>query len=382
MRPEIERLMAQGNLNERLQGWIVLCMYCDSMRIARPEFPLPTGGAGLPTLEMASDRLLHVPPKRLGHTHFIGRFSAIESLVRNLKACHFDLSGLESRMAELLPPEEENWERLRKAEPHRRGDFYCTPFEAESVVGQVALAALVSAPCDQTLIPFLAQGFLSNEDGWLERSPPRRASHSTQWPPRNKYGSDEGVPEERICEQLRGLAQRLDVPGGWRMFAGYVVSYTSKKEFILRIWWEQTPDELVLAPARHSTILSGRSFLWWLGGFAKFPQVRIASGRFVAGHQRLHRSHFEIQPPGEWPDVLGWTPDRQNPLVWLSNGVEVARYDRLHGPLGEIGRGPHHREQPLISRWLITDLAFQQFEEAFGELRLREEFDSYRFEET
>jgi hypothetical protein len=284
-------------------------------------------------------------------------------------------------MAELLPPNNADRLELWEAEPRRRGDFYCTSLDPELAVGQVTLSALASTAREQKWIPYLAQGFLSNEDAWLERSPPRRASPSTQWPPRDRYGSEKDISEESVCSRLRSLAEALDVPIGWRTFAAHVMICTLQKDFIFRLWWEQTPDSLIIEPAKHSSILSGRSFIWWLGEFVTFQRERVASGSFVAGHQRLHRSHFEIQPTREWRDILGWAPDRLNPLVWLSKGVEVARYDRLHGPLGDLSNGPHHREQPIISRWLITDLGFQQFEKLFGELRIREEFETYTFRE-
>ncbi len=155
-----------------------------------------------------------------------------------------------------------------------------------------------------------------------------------------------------------------------------------EEDFVLRLWWEQRPDRLSIRATHVPTCPSGRSFLWWLGDFTE-PETdgnRFVSAFFAGGRQRLHHCHFEIQPALAWRDLLRWEHDHSDPTIWTFNGKIVARYERFHGPLRENTHSPKYR-QPVIDRWVVSKEAFQQVEEAVGGgIRMRCDFESFRFE--
>ena len=158
----------------------------------------------------------------------------------------------------------------------------------------------------------------------------------------------------------------IDVPAGWRTFCRRVTCYTWKNDYDLRLWWEQARNDLILRRSQCPMCRNGRSFFWWLSDCVEPELSAFVSGVFVGGRQRLHYDHFEIKPPKEWRELLGWAPELRNPLQWGHCGVPVARYDRRHGPLRDAPHGPHCR-QPVVVRWLITDEAFQEVERVCGE---------------
>ena len=327
-----------------------------------------------------TSKLLHVPPIKFGRRSLIGRFSGAESTLRHLETCGWDFSSLEATISQKLLAlgEQANGSPERKG-PRRRGDFSCTPLECENAISTAILPVLYADMCDEAGIVHLAQGLLDNEDGWLQAEPFRPASRTDLWPP-DEIGNRNDMPVDDIRERLRKIATNHDVPSGWRTFCAHVFFYTWKTDFELRLWWEQARNDLILRRSRCPTCPSGRSFLWWLGDFFEPGSSVFVSGLFVGGRQRLNYDHFEIQPPKSWRDFFGWAPDSTNPLKWSHNGVAVAQYDRLHGPVRDTPHGPHCR-QPVIERWLITDEAFQQVENFVGLIRLREEFGAHNFKE-
>lgn len=213
----------------------------------------------------------------------------------------------------------------------------------------------------------------------MQAAPLRPASRTDLWPP-DEIGNRNEMSGDEIRERLTEIATVHDVPSGWRTFCAHVFFYTWKKDFELRLWWEQVGEDLILRRSRGRTCPSGRSFLWWLGDFFEPQSREFVSGLFVGGRQRLHYDHFEIQPPKSWRDFFGWSPDSRNPLRWSRKGVAVAQYDRLHGPVRDTPHGPHCR-QPVIERWLITAEAFQEVEKTVGLIRLRDEFAAHDFKE-
>ncbi len=225
----------------------------------------------------------------------------------------------------------------------------------------------------------LAQGLLDSEDGWMQASPLCPASTTDLWP-RDEYGSREKIADDELTRRLREIAMTIDVPAGWRTFCARVTCYTWKNDYDLRLWWEQARNDLILRRSQCPMCRNGRSFFWWLSDCVEPELSAFVSGVFVGGRQRLHYDHFEIKPPKEWRELLGWAPELRNPLQWGHCGVPVARYDRRHGPLRDAPHGPHCR-QPVVVRWLITDEAFQEVERVVGAIRLRDELAVHDFKE-
>jgi hypothetical protein len=379
---DLQRTICEGSLQQRLQAWIILCKVSDVTGAARPRFPLPDTAAAHPVdVPTGTSKLLHVPPMQVGQRILIGRFSGVESTLRLLNACGWDLSDLEASIGErLLAQGEHASDPPPRKGPRRRGDFSCTSLDGESAISAAILSVLSSDECDETGIVRLAQGLLDNEDACIQTAPLRPASHTDLWPP-DEIGNRNEMTSDEMKVRLTEIATIHDVPSGWRTFCAQVRFYTWKKDFELRLWWEQLGSDLILRHTRSPSCPSGRSFLWWLGDFCEPELDRFVSGLFVGGRQRLHYDHFEIQPAKAWRDFFGWSPDSRNPLMWTHKGVAVAQYDRLHGPLRDTPHGPHCR-QPTIERWLITVEAFREVERLVGSLRLRDAFSSHEFKES
>ena len=309
---DLQGLMHQGTLQERLQAWIVLCKLSDMTQIGRPAFPLPEeSGVESVRVPVGESRLLHVPSIKFGSRSLIGRFSGAESTLRHLKSCGWDFSPLEAdyRTAIARPRGTDKW-LPKHSGPHRRGDFSCTRLDGENAISAAILSVLSAGVCDETGIVRLAQGFLDNEDGWLQAVPLRPASRTDLWPP-DEIGNRNEMSSEEIKDRLTQIATGQDVPSGWRTFCAHVFFYTWNKDFELRLWWEQAGNDLILRPSHCPSCPSGRSFLWWLGDFFQPEADVFVSGFFVGGRQRLNYDHFEIQPAKVMARVL-WVGTRSS----------------------------------------------------------------------
>jgi hypothetical protein len=228
----------------------------------------------------------------------------------------------------------------------------------------------------------LAQGFLGNDDAWLQRCPPRRATGQTLWPPTSDNGPSEELSEIDIRQKLISIAESLDLTDGWKTFAARVLFCTRRCDYVLDLWYEQRLASLLLSQGDYPSCPNGRTFLWHLGDFFE-PAVRdtgFVSGYFTGGHQRLSHDILHIQPSRSWRDRFGWSVGRSDPLTWHVDGRPIARYERIHGPLRRTIHEPHFR-QPLVERWVIRQSAFPQIEDQFGSLRHRHDFRVYPYGE-
>jgi hypothetical protein len=283
-----------------------------------------------------------------------------------------------SSIAELPPDDTKQKSRA----PHRRDDYYCNDLGVDSAVGNVILARLADEVMTQHQTVRLAQGFLENDDAWLQRSPPRRSTSQSSWPPTSEYGSQEDLPEAEIRQRLISIAESLDLADGWKTFASRVQFCTRRCDYVLHLWYEQRSASLLLSLGDHPSCPSGRTFLWYIGDFFE-PAVRgtsFVSGYFVGGRQRLNHDILHIQPSRGWRDGFGWSVGLADPLTWHADGRPIARYERIHGPLRRTINEPHFRH-PLIDRWVIRQTAFSQIEDELGSLRHRTDFRQYPYRE-
>ncbi len=212
--PQIDAILQNGTMSERLQAWIVSCKLADSRHAPRPHFPLP---ATLPNTGESDDLpgLLHVPTTRYGNVRLISGYSAAESLLRNLDSCGCDFWALRSHVAKALQEVRTDNAAAKRKGPHRYAATFCTELNAETAVSNAILSVLSSENCEQEAIPFLAQGFLGNEEAWLQRSPPRSSTRVEEWPPGDTYSSGNRLSPSELNSRMQQIALEFDVASGW-----------------------------------------------------------------------------------------------------------------------------------------------------------------------
>ncbi|HEY3965080.1 MAG TPA: hypothetical protein VGM05_11060, partial [Planctomycetaceae bacterium] len=372
---ELVEILRTGQFEQKLQSWIVLCRYSDTICAKRPRFPIPATAAGSGS-QPTSEGILEIPPVHFGRHELVDRNAAAVSKLSRLSYFGFNFRPLSGIIASKLT----SIAGATHQGPHRRNPFTCTPLDSEKVVGDAIDSILAADWLDEQLIPLLAQGFLSNEDAWLQRCPPRPASARIEWPNR-EYGTN-SIGPEATRDALVEIAMNGDVPKGWITIAAKVVDYSWKEDFAAYVWWEDLGDGLTIRAPSVPMCLGGRSFAWWLGKVVQptTTEDQFVSGLFVGGTQRLCNCGFEIQPPSSWYEGMGWRPDPNDALRWYSGPIWVAQYDRMHGPLRNNPHGPSYR-QPVCERWLVTQHAFLELKARFGELRHRVDFKSHPFED-
>jgi len=313
-RVKIEGIMQRGSLGDRLQAWIVLCKHSDILNRPRPVFPLPTTPLRSDLSFRQDGTIMETGDNRLGRTLLSDRYRSAQGILRRLRHCGFNFSPLEATIgSELLRATEPPRPVLKG--PRRHSDVFCAPLDSDRIVGDAIWSVLSTEWCEQEMIPELAQGFLCNEDAWLQRCPPLPLPEPDEWPKLHEHGPDHS-DESMINARLEKIALAVAVPEGWRTFASCVFEYTWDRDFVLSTWWEQFDPSQILTRVERPMSLSSRTFLWWLGEHVEPPMSKIVSAFFAGGTRRLHDSSLEIQPAKAWREHLRWSPDDRDPLTW------------------------------------------------------------------
>ena len=378
----INSVMFSGDLECRLQAWVVLTRNAQVLGERLPTFPLPeTQALSIDEVNQVDMGLMEIPPTVLGSSCFANKFSTIRRMIRYCKLFGLRFERLEGLMAKELGniPVEKVGPDVRSRGPHRHGDFTYVPADSAKAFGTAVLSIISSDWCSNDMIADLSQAILSNEDGWIHRTRPNAIRSFDEWPSELDYGEtelDDGARRQRMLD----AANSASVEEGWRVFVARVREFTSRKDFDLHYWFEEAEDSLLISSPSAPDCPNGRSFPWWIGKPLELFSERFVSGLFVCGHQRLSHCLFEIRLPLDLRDEFGWTPNPANPLQWLHDGKVVAKYERVHGVLRDAPHGPKYR-QPMIDRWVITSEAFNAIKESYPHLRERETFDVYGFKE-
>jgi hypothetical protein len=383
IRPHLGEIMLSGELDERLQAWIALVGQDDRKGRPRTAFPLPDKVAADGNRVLVQQRgMLHSPPRAFGSTRLVNEYSAAASLLGRLDACGFDFYDVEGDIgAGISQIPGDRQERTGKG-PNRRYAFMCGSWVKERVISQAIIPVLSKERVPPESIHHFAQGLLGNEDPWIVRLKSKSTTSPNEaWPKREEY-SFERQSEQEVKTLLTALAVDSDVPQGWSTFAAKAYANTDKRDFVLRLWHENTiapppftREELQMCP-------SGRTFLWWLGNHLEpgLPRGMFVSAFFVGGLQRLRFADLEIIPSKAWRTSLGWHPSDSDPFSWHFGNDCVARFERVAGPLKDSPIGPLFR-QPYFERWLVSDRALEQAEDVFGSLRVCSDFGCHEFKE-
>ncbi|MBX9579403.1 MAG: ATP-binding protein [Gemmataceae bacterium] len=380
--PRLDGLLREGSLTERLQSWVVLCRWADALGQPRPEFP-PSAAQppGRPIVTASSGWPLYNTGQVLGHSRFSDRHSAAAAVLNDLYECGCDFSHLGGAVAESLLLARETTPEDRPRVLRRYNDIICHELHVEAAVGRVITPRLTPADCTAPRLVRLAQAVLDNDEPWLQRDPPRRSAGNV-WPPPDDGYRSEG-PAAGMEGRLTEVARALDVPAGWRVFSARVVFCDGGWDYVLQYWHETYPDDGILTLGDPPTCPSGRTFLSWIR--SAFEPNTLGgpvpvSGYFVGGRSRLHHARVEVHPPRVWQEVLGWRPAPNDPLTWRYGTQDVARYERLHGPLRNMTRSPVHR-RPVVDRWLVSDTGLTQAEQLVGPIRSRTQSGRHEFKE-
>jgi len=376
----IASVMGDGDLDLRLQAWVVLTRNAEVLGSEPPTFPLPS--EAMRRSDFPDDRagLLVIPAEMQGAVQFGNRFSTARNLVQYCGLFGFEFQCLEGVIAQSLSQlgggDEGGRDRLAHG-PHRYADFVYSPAHPEKAFGNAVISILSSRWCSDTHVADLCQAILPNDDAWIIRSRPKAISSINEWPVVSEYGPEKCSSHVRR-DRMRAAAKSASIDDGWEVFAARVRDFSHDEDFDLRYWREEVEEGLLLSKASPPSCFGGRSFPWWIGEPLEPTRKNFVSGFFVGGRQRLHRSNFEIRPPVRWRDEFGWVPDPQDPLHWTKNGEVVAKYERLHGVLRQAPHEPKYR-QPFIDRWVVKSSELQLVKKLIPLLQERERFEVYDF---
>ena len=191
------------------------------------------------------------------------------------------------------------------------------------------------------------------------------------WPDEDEIGRWQEPPNvPALRERLLLLACEHGVGKAETVLAARVEVYSSFYDVHFNVWWEQRMhDESEVSSSHLPTTISARSFCWWLGNWWQPPASETSrSLTFVpGGFQRLAHCFVEWFPALLWIRELDWKPSIQDPLTWTLAGKPVARFQRLHGHTRDSNN--YHHRQPTLTRWLITQEAFETISDKLGRLR-------------
>jgi hypothetical protein len=373
-------VMECGDLDCRLQAWIILNRNAQALGFDPPNFRLPEKTElRIDQVEAIGRPLLEIPPIVRGSSRFANKFSTVKMLVEYCRLFGIEFQKLEGLIAKNLASEvDTNDPDLQNRGPHRYADFCYVPAEAEKAFGNAVCSILTSELCGYSQLAKISQAILTNEDGWIHRTRPKAICAIDDWPAPPEYGGEDLDSETRRQRMLKA-AKCASVDKDWTVFAARIRDFTSREDFDVHFWFEDVGESLIISPPKVSGCPSGRSFIWWIGEPLNLNH-QFVSGLFVGGRQRLSHCHFEIRPPVNWRDGFGWSPNPLNPLEWLLDGKVVAKYERVHGVLRDAPHGPKYR-QPMIARWVITKEAFTSVKRYYPSIRERETFEVHGFKE-
>jgi hypothetical protein len=380
VRSNLEGLVNDGDLQPRLQAWVILSKLADIQGQTRPVFPLsPTAPDQNEPVVQFEGGILDTTPIDRGFMRSLDRHGSTKGKLRRLKACGFDFSSLEGEIAEglLAQPSEADPFALLKKEAHRDGDFLCADLEADKVIGTAISKVLRPTWCSQEILPRLVQGLMDDEDPWILRHSPLPSPQPMEWPTDqlNAFATD--LDSEKILQGFRDVSAKQSIAAGWTTISASVYGAHWKEDFGLFQWLEMIPSDFEIVPLSRPTIPSGRTFKWWLGEtFQPSPPNDLPVMTFFCGGSlRLVHASVVIHPAMTLWVRAGLQPNATNPLEWQLDGKPVARYERFHGPPKTSDRGAHNR-QPLLDRWIMRcDVVAKIEHQINGSFRLREDFE-------
>jgi hypothetical protein len=375
-RTTLEIQSSSASLHLRMQAWLILFLLAKRTDQVPPDFPRPPQMETVGSVELArpAREILASPSHNRGAFRFVDKFHSAESTIdRVCEVTGANLTRVKSDVASrlmTLSGEEEPTGWIEKT--FGWGDTRVTGPIGDIVLDEAFDRLLQRSPLPEHLHCSFSQAYLNSEDPWIYRQTPI-PDDSNDWPSERDLEAN----SDSIRQKLLLLATQNRVPTGELVLAAKVQAFTYKEDFALRVWWQEDQSTKGIVSHPCPTTLNGRTFAFHYGNWWE-PQLPEGSRPLtfgVGGHNRLTLSSLEMFPAAAWLE-FGWTPSPTNPLVWLSGGDQVARYERLHGPPRSTRSG--HPRQPLMNRWLVKRDAWEVAKRKLGPLRMFDDFERLR----
>jgi len=152
------------------------------------------------------------------------------------------------------------------------------------------------------------------------------------------------------------------------LLGAVVTTYSDNYDVRVIVEYVHRLDSLVSGPARPS-VLNGRSVLQFhMDELAASPgaEDQLWLTRRIGGLFSLLDASMELFPASEWIDDFSWYPDPLDPTRWLRDGLEVARLERIVGPLRDIGFDDSAHRTPMLTRWVCTTNEWERISRLIG----------------
>lgn len=173
-------------------------------------------------------------------------------------------------------------------------------------------------------------------------------------------------PEQLYAQLSRVL--EADLPASARLLAGSVSAFSSGWD--VEVWMTHAVGRRVLSDDDRPLTLNARSSLLYDDPEALIPDPSGSPNTWIAqqvfGLFVFPDEYLDAFPTPAWRTRLGWSPSRDNPLIWQRDGKRVAWFERLRGPMRHIYPRDFSCRQPLVARWVCSDSEWIRLQEELG----------------
>jgi hypothetical protein len=211
----------------------------------------------------------------------------------------------------------------------------------------------------------LAQAIVPFVDPFVFLRTPRQCSSVDKWPIDDRLDSlmlaAPGESLERVTE--------TDLDASACMIAATVRTYSRKWDVSLSV------DHVVLSDVSEDedqrvSVLNGRASLSSENSVELMTREGGAGQTWltsdVGGLLPLIDATLDFFPSKIWRGVMGWEPDAHDPLTWKREGIRVAWFERLQGPVRRIYPGDLAYRQPILTRWVCIEDEWRRMAELVG----------------
>lgn len=383
----LAELSVGAPLDIRLQVWIVTTMMNRGKDVPAPSFVFVDSNA--PDNRVAVNQIpgiLHTTPQMRGSFRLVDRHLSAATVLRKVETTTgIDCDDLEPRIgARLLALggtdyEQRPWPELI----HNANDWLCPNERGHQVISEELDRILGERIGSSEQLLRFAQGFLGSEDGWILRQSPIPHPALENWPSSNRLGGDYHHPpaSSEVRDWLRQTAVIDGIGADEKVIAACMKVYSWREDFVYECWFQERPQSIHPSNGMPTT-LNGRSFAWMLG--TNWWERRMPAGSRsitfrTGGCQQLLHCFPEVIPSRIWLSEFGWRPSESDPYLWNKDGVPVARFESLHGPLDS--HTTYAGRSPVLHRWVVNANALDDLMTSAPTMTWSEEFSRTPFKD-